>query len=75
MSTKRTVQVTHQGQWSDPNGVVHVALFNDVDGHFLQMCDGTTVLSNAYPRCVWEKMGWFEIKPLDPVTKALKDLE
>lgn len=63
--------------WIDPNGVIHLALPNDVDGVFVQMHDGTRAAPNAYPRFVWEKLRWRRLPSqyIDPVAKALKELE
>lgn len=62
--TKVEIPLEKCAFWLDPQDNVHMALPNDHDGHFLSMYDGEKFYSNAYPKDVWEVLGWTYLDPV-----------
>lgn len=59
--------------WIDRTGNVYMSLPNDEAAHFLSMTDGETFYPSAYPKHIWERLGWECLGPVE-VDKISEDL-
>lgn len=55
----QTIDISKDAEWwVGPEGEICIGFPHQANTHFMEMFDGVQSLPNAYPRFVWEKMGW-----------------